>query len=106
MMIKTGGENVSEKEVEIFLESMPGIRNVQVVGVPHEKWGEAVTAIIETDQDHSFAQEDVATFCKDKISRYKIPKNVLFFNDNEWPLLGSGKIDKLALREKVVARLS
>ncbi|HIE07616.1 MAG TPA: hypothetical protein EYP64_06195, partial [Desulfarculaceae bacterium] len=105
MMIKTGGENVSEKEVEIFLESMPGIRNVQVVGIPHEKWGEAVTAVIETEPEHNFKQEDIIAFCKGKISRYKIPKNVLFFNGDDWPLLGSGKINKIALRKKVVDKL-
>ena len=105
MMIKTGGENVSEKEVEIFLESMPNIRNVQVFGIPHEKWGEAVTAIIETEPKHDFTQEDVIAFCKGKISRYKIPKNVLFFNGDDWPLLGSGKINKIALRKKVVDKL-
>lgn len=106
MMIKTGGENVSEREVENFLESMPGIRSVQIVGVPHEKWGEAVTAVIETEPNHQLTQEDVFTFCKEKISKYKIPKKVIFFSGDEWPLLGSGKVNKLALRQKVLEQIS
>ena len=105
MMIKTGGENVSEKEVEIFLESMTGVRNVQVVGVPHKKWGESVTAVIEIEPHHHFMQEDVISFCKGKISKYKIPKKVLFIKGDEWPLLGSGKVNKIALKQKVVTLL-
>ena len=89
MMIKTGGENVSEREVEIFLESMPGVRSVQVIGIPHEKWGEAVTAVIENEPNLHFTQEDVVAFCKGKISRYKIPKKVLFLNGDKWPLAAS-----------------
>ena len=74
---------MSEREVEIFLESMPGVRSVQVIGVPHEKWGEAVTAIIEIEPEHRMVQQDVFDFCKGKISKFKTPKKVYFISSGE-----------------------
>jgi fatty-acyl-CoA synthase len=105
MMIKTGGENVSEREVEVFLEGIPGIRTVQVTGVPDEKWGEAVTAVIELEPGVDLNQEKLLQSCQGKLAKFKIPKNVLFIKGSEWPLLGSGKVDKRMLKNWVVERL-
>ncbi len=106
MMIKTGGENVSEREVEVFLETMPGVKSVQVIGVPDPNWGEAVTAVIEAESGASLTIEKVAGFCKTKIARFKIPKNVLFINGADWPLLGAGKVNKIALKEWAIERMN
>lgn len=106
MMIKTGGENVSEREVEVFLETIPGIKSVVVVGVPDPNWGEAVTAVIELESAASLTKENVREFCKNKIARFKIPKNVLFIDGRDWPLLGSGKINKIHLKEWAIKKLS
>jgi fatty-acyl-CoA synthase len=105
MMVKTGGENVSQREVEIFLEGIPGVKSVQVIGVPDAKWGEAVTAVIEPEPGTGLTEEDVKAFCRGKISRYKIPKHVLFVRGADWPLLGAGKVNKIALKEMAVNRL-
>ncbi|MBW1817622.1 MAG: AMP-binding protein [Deltaproteobacteria bacterium] len=105
MMVKTGGENVSQREVEIFLEGMPGVKSVQVIGVPDEKWGEAVTAVIELEPGADMTLEDVVAFSRGNIARFKVPKHVLFIQGEEWPLLGAGKVNKIALREIAVARL-
>jgi fatty-acyl-CoA synthase len=105
MMVKTGGENVSQREVEIFLEGIPGVKSVQVIGVPDAKWGEAVTAVIEPEPGTGLTEEDVKAFCRGKISRYKIPKHVLFVRGADWPLLGAGKVNKIALKEMAVKRL-
>jgi len=102
MMIKTGGENVSEREVEIFLEGIPGLKSVQVIGLPDEKWGEAVTAVIEVEPGTTLKKEGVVAFCKGKIAGFKIPKNVLFINGPDWPLLGAGKVNKGELKEWAV----
>lgn len=99
MMIKTGGENVSEREVEVFLETIPGIKAVAVIGIPDTKWGESVTAIIEAEPGADLTKEKIAEFCKNKIARFKIPKNVLSMDGNNWPVLGSGKLDKNKLKE-------
>ena len=106
MMIKTGGENVSERELEMFLESMPGVRSVQVIGLPDEKWGESVTAVIEKEESSKITEEDVIKFCKSKISRFKIPKKVFFIRSGEWPLLGSGKINKIFLKKLIIEKLT
>ena len=99
MMIKTGGENVSEREVEVFLETIPAIKSVAVIGIPDPDWGEAVTAIIETEPGTALTKEKIAEICKNKIARFKIPKNVLIIDGKDWPLLGSGKLNKSKLKE-------
>ncbi|MBW1682795.1 MAG: AMP-binding protein [Deltaproteobacteria bacterium] len=99
MMIKTGGENVSEREIEMFLEGIPGVRAVQVVGLPDEKWGEAVTAVIEVSEGERLSREKVIDYCKGRIAGFKIPKHVLFIDGSAWPLLGAGKVDKKKLKE-------
>ena len=99
MMIKTGGENVSEREVEVFLETIPAIKSVAVIGIPDPDWGEAVTAIIETEPGTDLTKEKIVEICKNKIARFKIPKNVLIIDGKDWPLLGSGKLNKSKLKE-------
>lgn len=104
-MIKTGGENVSEREVEMFLEQHPLIENIQIVGVPDEQWGEAVTAIVEPRNGKDFSVEQIKDFCKGQISGYKIPKRVLLVNHTDWPITMTGKYDKPALRKLAMERL-
>jgi fatty-acyl-CoA synthase len=96
-MIIRGGENVYPKEIEDFLYTMPGVKDVQVVGVASKKYGEEVGAFIILHPDITMSEEDVKDFCRGKISRFKIPKYV-FFTDN-YPLTPSGKIQKYLLRE-------
>jgi fatty-acyl-CoA synthase len=96
-LIIRGGENISPKEVEDFLYTMPGIEDVQVTGIASEKYGEEVGAFIILHKDVKMAEEDVRDFCRDKIGRYKIPKYVFFVDS--YPLTSSGKIQKYLLRE-------
>lgn len=105
-MIKTGGENVSEKEIEIFLEGMPGVKSVQVIGVPDEKWGEAVTAVIEVEAGANLTKNGLVDFCRDKIAGFKVPKNVLFIDGPDWPLLGAGKVNKIELKQWAIEQLN
>jgi len=96
-MIIRGGENVYPKEIEDFLYQMPQIRDVQVAGVPSEKYGEEVGAFIILKDGAMLTAEEVQDFCRGQISRYKIPKYVFFLQD--YPITGSGKIQKYKLRE-------
>ncbi len=96
-MIIRGGENISPKEVEDFLYTMPGIKDVQVIAVKSPRYGEDVGAFIIPHEGYEFTTQDVRDFCKDKIARYKIPRYV--FTVKEYPLTGSGKIQKFRLRE-------
>jgi fatty-acyl-CoA synthase len=99
-MIIRGGENISPKEVEDFLYTMPGVKDVQVIAVKSPRYGEDVGAFIIPKDGYHFNTEDVRDFCKDQIARFKIPRYV--FTVQEYPLTGSGKIQKFKLREMVL----
>ena len=96
-MIIRGGENVYPREIEEFLYQMPGIKDVQVAAVPSKKYGEEVGAFIILQEGAKMEPEDVRDFCKGKIARYKTPKYVFFID--QFPLTGSGKIQKFKLKE-------
>ncbi len=96
-MIIRGGENIYPREIEEFLYRLEGVADVQVAGVPSEKYGEEVGAFIILKEGCRHAPEDVRDFCRGKISRYKIPKYVAFVED--YPMTASGKIQKFKLRE-------
>lgn len=105
-MVKTGGENVSELEVEMFLQGHDDIKVVQVVGIPDSKWGEAVTAIVETHSSQPLSIEGLKSFCENEISDIKIPKYVVNVKASDWPITPTGKYDKNKLRELAVKRLN
>lgn len=96
-MIIRGGENIYPREVEEFLYHLPGVKDVQVAGIPSKKYGEAVGAFIIQNPGANLTEEIVKDFCRDKIARFKIPKYVLFVD--EFPLTGSGKIQKFKLKD-------
>jgi fatty-acyl-CoA synthase len=96
-MIIRGGENISPKEVEDFLYTMPGVKDVQVAGIASEKYGEEVGAFVILHPDIKMTEEDVIDFCRGKIARFKTPKYVFFVD--KYPLTASGKIQKYLLRE-------
>lgn len=96
-MIIRGGENIYPREIEEFLYHLPGVRDVQVAGVPSKKYGEEVGAFIILDEGARLTTEEVRDYCRGKIARYKIPKYVFFVE--EYPLTGSGKIQKFKLRD-------
>ncbi|MDR1730385.1 MAG: AMP-binding protein [Prevotellaceae bacterium] len=96
-MIIRGGENVYPREIEEFLYHMPEIKDVQVAGIPSKKYGEEVGAFIILKEGATLTPEEVQDFCRGKISRHKIPKYVFFID--QFPLTGSGKIQKFKLKD-------
>lgn len=96
-MIIRGGENIYPKEVEDYLYRCPGIRDVQVVGVPSQKYGEQPGAFIIKDEGADLTEQDVLDYCKGKIAWYKTPKYIAFVD--EFPMTASAKIQKFKLRE-------
>jgi fatty-acyl-CoA synthase len=100
-MIIRGGENIYPREIEEFLYSHPKVKDIQVVGVPSEKYGEEVAAFIQLKTGEKATAEEIITFCKDQISFFKIPKYVYFVD--EYPTTASGKIQKYKLRELATA---
>lgn len=107
MMVKTGGENVSEIEVENFLgDLVPGARAVRVVGIPDARWGEAVTAFIELEPGaRELPLEELRTLCKRHVAAYKVPQHVIYIRAQEWPVTAAGKISKPDLRKLAIERL-
>jgi acyl-CoA synthetase (AMP-forming)/AMP-acid ligase II len=98
-LIITGGEHVYPSEVEKVIGSHPGVFDAAIIGLPHDKWGEAVTAfIIPKDPDNPPTEHEIVSFCKDKMAGYKRPKAVQFISEEEMPRTGSGKILHRALR--------
>jgi len=96
-LIIRGGENISPKEVEDFLYTMPGVKDVQVAGITSEKYGEEVGAFIILKPDVTMTEEEVRDYCRGKIGRFKTPKYVFFIDS--YPMTQSGKIQKYLLRE-------
>lgn len=99
-MIIRGGENIYPREIENFLFQMPEIQNIEVAGVPDQKYGEEVGAFIILKNGAELTEEDVKDFCRGKISRHKIPRYVFFLK--EYPMTASGKIQKYKLRESSI----
>ncbi|MGD6779491.1 AMP-binding protein [Sutcliffiella horikoshii] len=102
-MIIRGGENIYPREIEEFLYSHPKIFDVQIVGVPDEKFGEQVAAFIKVKPGESLNSQEVKDYCTGKISKYKIPYYVEIVD--EYPMTASGKIQKFKLREHAVNTL-
>lgn len=101
-MIIRGGENVYPRELEEFLLTHPKVRDVQVVGLPDEKFGEAVSAWIMPTEPGAVTAEEILDFCKDRIAHYKVPRYVEFLE--EFPLTVTGKVQKFKLREMGVKK--
>ena len=95
-LVITGGYNVYPKEVEALLDTMPGVVESAVVGVPHEDFGEAVLAVVVAEERIGTAQVDA--FLKGRLARYKQPKQVV--RVAELPRNAMGKVQKQALRER------
>jgi fatty-acyl-CoA synthase len=96
-MIIRGGENIYPREIEEYLYKISAIKDVQVAGIPSEKYGEEVGAFIILKEGQTLAEEDIKEFCRGKISRFKIPKYIFFIH--EFPMTGSGKIQKYKLKD-------
>lgn len=96
-MIKTGGENVSGREVEEAIYQLPGIAEAAVIGLPHPRWIEAVTAVIVTQAGESLSEELVIDHCATILASFKVPKKIIFVD--ELPRNPSGKILKRDLRD-------
>jgi fatty-acyl-CoA synthase len=102
-MVIRGGENVYPREVEEFLYGHPGIADVQVIGVPDERYGEQLMAWIVPRSGATLDQEAVRAFCEGKIAHYKIPHYVKMVN--EFPMTVTGKVQKFKLREQAIEEL-
>jgi acyl-CoA synthetase (AMP-forming)/AMP-acid ligase II len=97
-MIVSGGENIYSAEVESALSMHPAVAAVAVIGVPDERWGEAVKAIVICRKDAAIDAETLTVFCRSRLAAYKIPKSIEFVES--FPLVASGKVSKRELRAR------
>ncbi len=102
-MIIRGGENVYPREIEEFLYTHPDIADVQVVGVPDERFGEEICAWVIAREGASVDVEGVREFCQGRIAHYKVPRYVQLID--EFPMTVTGKVRKIELRERAIAEL-
>jgi acyl-CoA synthetase (AMP-forming)/AMP-acid ligase II len=102
-MIITGGENVYPSEIENVLGRYPGVKDVAVIGLPHEKWGEAVHAVLVLHDGARASEVEVLEWCRDKMAGYKRPRSVSFLAERDMPRTATGKIQHRVLRERLSA---
>lgn len=102
-MIIRGGENIYPREIEEFLYTNPKVKDVQVAGVPSEKYGEEVVAFIQLKEGVTATEEEIKDYCKERVSRLKVPAFILFVD--QYPTTASGKIQKYKLRDMAVKAL-
>jgi long-chain acyl-CoA synthetase len=96
-MVISGGENIYSAEVERVIYQHPAVAMCAVIGVPHEKWGETVHAVVVPKQGHTVSDGEVISFCRQHIAGYKCPRSVEIRSE-PLPLSGAGKILKRELR--------
>ena len=102
-MIIRGGENIYPREIEEFLYTHPKVADVQVIGIPDERYGEEVMAWVLPRPDTSIDPEEIREFCRGRIAHYKVPRYVKL--TDEFPMTVTGKIQKFRMREIAVAEL-
>jgi fatty-acyl-CoA synthase len=102
-MVIRGGENVYPREVEEYLYRHPKIQDVQVFGVPDQKYGEELCAWVKPRAGETLTEDEVRDFCRGQIAHYKIPRYVRFVE--EFPMTVTGKMQKFIMRERMVQEL-
>jgi len=102
-MLIRGGENVYPREIEDFLYTNPKVEQVEVVGVPDAKFGEEIAACIRLHDGEHATEDEMRTFCRGKLSHFKIPRYVRFVD--KFPMTVTGKVQKFLLREQLTKDL-
>jgi fatty-acyl-CoA synthase len=102
-MIISGGENIYPSEVEAVLGAYPKIKDVAVIGVPHDKWGETVLAVVVLHEGQDATEAEILNWSKDRMAGYKRPRSIVLMSDAELPRTATGKILHRALRDKLAA---
>lgn len=103
-MVIRGGENIYPREIEEFLYSHPHIQDVQVIGVPDEKYGEELCAWVKVREGQVITADEVRAFCKGQIAHYKVPRHIRFVD--EFPMTITGKIQKYIMRQQTIEALA
>ena len=103
-MILVGGFNVYPAEIEEVIRTYPKIKDVSVVGIPDKRLQEVPMAFVQLKENQECIEDEIINFCKEKIANIKTPRYVRFID--EFPLSGSGKVQKFKLRELAARELN
>lgn len=104
-VIKTGGANVSPREIDDVLTAHPGVRLIHTLGVPHETLGEMVVSCIVPHEGVALDEVSIRDFAKQRLASYKVPRRVVFLREDELSMTGSEKVKSDALRQLAAERL-
>jgi fatty-acyl-CoA synthase len=102
-MVIRGGENIYPREIEEFLYGHPKITDVQVFGVPDQKFGEEVCAWVKLRPGETMDEEELRAYCRHRIAHYKVPRYIRFVDD--FPMTITGKMQKFIMRERMAMEL-
>ena len=102
-MIIRGGENIYPKEIEEFIFTNPKVSDVQVIGVPDERYGEEIMACIILKEGETMTVEEMTTYIAEHMARHKVPRYIDFVDS--FPMNAAGKILKYKMREEAVEKL-
>ena len=104
-LVIRGGENIYPREIEEYLYGHPAVQDVQVVGVPDQKYGEELCAWVKLREgsDGEITVEDIREYCRGEIAHYKVPRYVKFVDS--FPTTVTGKIQKYLIRERMIEEL-
>jgi acyl-CoA synthetase (AMP-forming)/AMP-acid ligase II len=102
-MLKVGGENVSAEEVETILLGHPKVQMCAVISAPDPRLHEVVMAVVQLKRGEDETEESVIRFCAERMANFRVPRYVRFVK--EWPMTGSGKIQRHVLRDQFLATL-
>lgn len=98
-LYKVSGETVAPKEVEDVISMHPAVNQVYIVGVPDQLTTETGAAFIELKQGETCTKQEIRKLCREHVARFKIPRYIWFVEANDWPLTGTGKIQKFKLQD-------
>jgi fatty-acyl-CoA synthase len=104
-IIKTGGANVSPREVDAALAEHQGVKVAQTVGVPHDTLGEVVVSCVVLHDDVVLEPEEIRAFLAQRLASYKLPRHVLYVGDDDIAQTGNAKIKSGELRQLAAQRL-
>jgi fatty-acyl-CoA synthase len=102
-MVIRGGENIYPREIEEFLYRHPAVQDVQVFGVPDQRYGEELCAWVRVRAGESVTPEAIRDFCQGQIAHYKIPRHIRFVD--EFPMTVTGKVQKFLMRQQMAEEL-
>ncbi len=105
-IIKTGGANISPLEIDAVLALYPGVRRGQTVGIPHDTLGEMAVACVVAHEGVQLDEAAIRAFLKEKLASFKVPRRVLFLNEEEMAVTGNGKVKSVELRDFAAKRIA